>query len=421
MIIYKIQNKINKKCHIGQTIHPTFNHRYSGGRWWDITDNPLLINAYNKYGVENFEIEILAQKVENIDKLNELEEFYADMFNSYKPNGYNLRKCGDNRRLLPHQIEMIRKNKSKTYFLRKIDTWEIIEIFNLQEFCRKENLSDGALRAMIAEQGGIIVSNGYCLPTRTKQEVQERKMTKFKNKTFKLLDKKGELVEVNGIMKFAEDNDLEMGSFYKLLNGDMLHYKGFRLPHRENEWPDRFVKFELISPNGEIFKGQNLQKFCIENNLSYAEIGKVLRKERLEYYGWKRSDTTEEDILMKGRTDKNSITLINPQGQEIYVENLYLFCKKNNLNYELFYNLYMNFSKTATGWTKIGNEKDVITILISPEGQEVKIIGRGIKNFCNKMGFNYQSFTNMLSGSVRSYKGWKTADDRYKRYKTNDS
>ena len=127
MIIYRIENTINGKSYVGQTVHPTFNLRYSGGRWWDITDNPALKSAYNKYGKEAFKITVLESGVESLERLNQLEEFYADKFNVYAPHGYNLRKCGDNRELLPHQVELIRKEKSKTYHLRQIDTWEEIE------------------------------------------------------------------------------------------------------------------------------------------------------------------------------------------------------------------------------------------------------------------------------------------------------
>jgi len=289
VIIYKIQNKINKKCYIGQTVHSTFNERYSGGRWWSITENQLLINAYNKYGIDNFHVEILAEKVKDIDELNKLEEFYADMFNAYKPNGYNLRKCGDNRRLLSHQIERIRKNRSKTYILRKIDTWELVEIFNLKEFCRKNNISHGAMYNMIKGWGNVIASNGYCLPDKTKQEIETRRMKKFKNKIFNLVDKNGNLIEVINIKQFIRENKLEKGSFYKLLNGQMLHYYGFRLLSRANECPTRTAKFIFISPQNEIIKGHDLQKFCKENNLSYNCMGKVYRGNRLQHRGWKNA------------------------------------------------------------------------------------------------------------------------------------
>lgn len=96
MIIYRIFNKINNKSYIGQSIND-FNKRYKGNKWWKHTHNIILKNSINKYGLENFEFELLEENVENIDKLNELEIYYAEKYNSYRPTGYNIRGCGDNK------------------------------------------------------------------------------------------------------------------------------------------------------------------------------------------------------------------------------------------------------------------------------------------------------------------------------------
>ncbi|MEK6883885.1 MAG: GIY-YIG nuclease family protein, partial [Nanoarchaeota archaeon] len=300
MIIYKIQNKINKKCYIGQTVHDSFHRRYSGGKWWDNTDNPLLINAHKKYGQENFEIEILKDNVLNIEQLNKLEEFYAEKFNAYAPTGYNLRKCGDNRRLLPHQIEIIKKCKSKTFLLRRIVDWQLLEITNLKQFCRENNLCCSAIYNMIQGRDNVVVSQGYCLADKTKQEVDERKMRSFKNKIFEVVNEQEELIEITYLKKFLKENNLEKGSFYKLLNGEMLYYKGFRLPERVGEPKTNETFFEFLSPEKEIIKGYGLTKFCKENNLLDGQMRKLRRKEIIEHRGWTHPDTSEEDLFMKG-------------------------------------------------------------------------------------------------------------------------
>lgn len=96
MIIYRIINKINNKSYIGQSTL-SFNKRYRGGQWWKHTHNLLLKNSINKHGLENFYFEILDDNVIDIDELNRLEILYADKYNSYRPNGYNIRGCGDNK------------------------------------------------------------------------------------------------------------------------------------------------------------------------------------------------------------------------------------------------------------------------------------------------------------------------------------
>lgn len=91
--IYKIENNINHKVYIGKTEHlnplrrwaehkcdmrnPSRNHR-------------ALYRAMNKYGVENFNFEIL----EKTDAPEEREIYYIEFFNSYH-YGYNETLGGD--------------------------------------------------------------------------------------------------------------------------------------------------------------------------------------------------------------------------------------------------------------------------------------------------------------------------------------
>jgi hypothetical protein len=54
-----------------------------------------LYRAFDKYGIKNFEYEILHDNVP-LDKLNELEDEYILKYNTLAPNGYNLRINGAN-------------------------------------------------------------------------------------------------------------------------------------------------------------------------------------------------------------------------------------------------------------------------------------------------------------------------------------
>lgn len=111
MIIYRIFNKINYKCYIGQSVN-NFNERYCGGKWWKYTHNEILMNSIKKYGLEAFDFEILEENVETIEHLNYLEEYYAGKFNSYRPNGYNIRGCGGNR-FLDDELKLVFSNIRK--------------------------------------------------------------------------------------------------------------------------------------------------------------------------------------------------------------------------------------------------------------------------------------------------------------------
>jgi len=90
MIIYCIKNKINGKCYIGQTVG---NLEKRIKRHLKEKGCPLIYRALNKYGLENFEINII-EITHSIEELNQLEIFYIKKYNSLNPNGYNMTTGG---------------------------------------------------------------------------------------------------------------------------------------------------------------------------------------------------------------------------------------------------------------------------------------------------------------------------------------
>jgi len=96
-IIYKVTNRINGKCYIGKTSRPLeermYQHTFVAAR---NTSNSIFHKALRKYGVENFEWEIV-EECESERALNLDEELYIRQFNSYAPNkeGYNATYGGE--------------------------------------------------------------------------------------------------------------------------------------------------------------------------------------------------------------------------------------------------------------------------------------------------------------------------------------
>ena len=83
--IYKIENLINHKIYIGQSIHIET-------RWQEHCRNSsesLIGKAIKKYGKQNFSFQIL-EEVTDITSLDDLEAKYIKQFNSLTPKGYNI-------------------------------------------------------------------------------------------------------------------------------------------------------------------------------------------------------------------------------------------------------------------------------------------------------------------------------------------
>lgn len=92
--IYKIENKINHKVYIGQTIMDVKDRWY---RHCEINKsnpnegNMLIKKAILKYGKDNFEVSII-EKVPK-EKLNEREMYWISYYNS-NHDGYNIESGG---------------------------------------------------------------------------------------------------------------------------------------------------------------------------------------------------------------------------------------------------------------------------------------------------------------------------------------
>lgn len=95
--IYKITNKINGKCYIGQSTDIDdrwAKHRSRPFQENDKSYDTCLYRAIRKYGLDNFIFEVIEECA--YDKLNEREIFYIDFYNSHcTKHGYNMTFGGE--------------------------------------------------------------------------------------------------------------------------------------------------------------------------------------------------------------------------------------------------------------------------------------------------------------------------------------
>lgn len=99
--IYKIENKINKKCYIG--ISKDIKRRWNSHKYHATNTNLAdrerdypLYKAMRKYGIENFDFSILEELPEetSYETLVEKEKYWIAKFDSYN-KGYNQTIGGD--------------------------------------------------------------------------------------------------------------------------------------------------------------------------------------------------------------------------------------------------------------------------------------------------------------------------------------
>ena len=110
--IYKITNKINGKCYIGQSIHIErrwYEHKTKAyQQTYELYNSPLS-RAFRKYGIDNFLFEVVEQCT--IEELDDKEIYWINYYESYlREKGYNQTLGGDHHFkmfLTPQQVEEI--------------------------------------------------------------------------------------------------------------------------------------------------------------------------------------------------------------------------------------------------------------------------------------------------------------------------
>ena len=135
-IIYCYTNTINGKMYIGQTINPVSRYNAHKSSYQNPNDkeyDSLLHRAFRKYGFENFQYEILADSIDDIDLLNQLEIYYIKHYNTKTPNGYNVEDGGKNCKK-PKTLE---HRKKEIWGQAKLTEEEVIEL--RKAYQRKES------------------------------------------------------------------------------------------------------------------------------------------------------------------------------------------------------------------------------------------------------------------------------------------
>lgn len=108
--IYRITNKVNNKTYIGQHKYKKLNDNYMGS-------GKLIRRAQKKYGIENFEKEILYSRIQYKETADDMERFVIAKERALGKAEYNIADGGQGNLGLHHSEETKRKlskaNKGK--------------------------------------------------------------------------------------------------------------------------------------------------------------------------------------------------------------------------------------------------------------------------------------------------------------------
>lgn len=263
MFIYEIKNKYNKKRYIGQTTR-TATIRWNEHLYKLINNthpNNKLQAAWNKYGKDNFEFNVIYTCV-SLDELNKLEELYV----ARNKDGYNLIAGGTSKK------------------------WSVESRLRLSAAKRgKPNGQKGTKRNPFSE-------------TLKKRKSLEKRPMGYPD----VVNPNGEVYKVESVKDFAKKHNMVFSGLAAIFNktNACFHYKGWRIATSETIG----IKFSLDTYNkrkqiskgrrpagfpmiqnssGQIFIIEDtLTSFCKQHQLNPGNVSALINKKKTSYKGW---------------------------------------------------------------------------------------------------------------------------------------
>lgn len=219
--IYCIINTQNDKVYVGST-RTDFYQRIIEHRSSLRTErhgNSHLQSAFNLYGESAFVWKILESVDYNspLERIDELEDFWCKELKSHKSDyGYNIR---------PIAPWVMVQPRNKKIFRLKSPSGDLVEVQNITQFCRDNNLNQPAFSRVLS--GKRHITGGWSLfePIRPQgKRGRSKELMKFS-----VVSPDGIVMHgVNGA-EFARNHGLRQGSLWKLLSGKSKTYLGWKL------------------------------------------------------------------------------------------------------------------------------------------------------------------------------------------------
>ena len=440
--IYLIQNTLDSKVYVGSSIDIE--------RRWSDHKNLLsrskhhskhLQNAWNKYGVENFEFKII-ELVNEPTILVEREQFWMDSIQSYDPQlGYNASTTANI--FVNSEFLVAQPSKTKDWIVIS-PQGEKIFVRNLSAFCRENGLNRTSM--VNVASGKTLTYRGWKCQYAYTPKHQDRPSKRFKN--YVVTDTDGNSQKVTNLKLFCEQMGLDLAAMYSVASGNRSTYKGWTCQYVDSPKPLKVFQstkeWIIVSPDAEIFEINNLRQFCKNHGLNDSAMIQIAKGKLNHYKGWLCS-YSDSSMPIKTLTQQKEWLIITPDGEELPVSNLNSFCKTHKLDSGCMVKVAQGKFKQHKGYRCYRTDRPIPTLIsekfsksdpvviekpekikkkvmpisqgeklrqiksnswvvISPDGKEQKITN--LAKFCREHGLDQGHMSKIAQGKGKSHKGW---------------
>lgn len=295
--IYIIQNTINNKVYIGQTSvsieHRWHQHLASAKRGVD--NGIILYKAMRKYGIENFYVTLI-EKVDYL-LLDEKEKYWIEYYNSIAPNGYNVRKGGEDvGRKEVYKIDPVSNQIIECYAsATAASVVNNIDLSSLTKVCRGEQNSCNGYKWAYKDNYNL-------------EEIKEKQITNHTTAVYQIDCYSGKIIKkFNTIKDAAKELNISYTNISNALSGKNKTAGGYN-------WCDcnKYDKntFQTKTKTKQVYQiDKNTQQIIklwkdakeaalFLNKKDIGSIQKVCRKQQKTAYGyiWRYKEDIDKNV-----------------------------------------------------------------------------------------------------------------------------
>lgn len=265
--------------------------------------------AFDQYGAEQFEVEIL-QICENKKQSLAAEQTYLNQMLPFGDKGFNTATHARSTLGLKHDADT-----------RKL----------MQEAWDSEE-----------RRGNLIASSKQ----RWQDPDYRQKLIGSRAVSFKL-EKDGVIYEGTNLAAFAREHGVNRISLGRVLDGTQVCVHGFTLPG--NKVPAEPV-YCLISPTGEIVEVTNQTQFAAKYGLHQASVHKVCSGTVRHHKGWKLKEVKNTDQPVMPKPAKPTRRLQSPTGEVFEFTEVAQFARDHGLRNTCLHSLFAGVNRQHQGW-----------------------------------------------------------------------
>jgi group I intron endonuclease len=293
MIIYKVTNKVNGKCYVGQTIQKLEKRIQGHLKESKMENNRPFLLSIKKYGIDNFLFEVI-DTAKNLIELDDKEIYWIDKYNTISPHGYNITKGGQGKKI--ESTEELKKSISTG--LKSSQKWQTT--LNSEEYKRKMN------------ENFFYSNKGKKFKQEHKEKIwlkNKDRVLEFNKKTSKkwiIVDKDNNILRLTGKEEFSNNFNLDSGNLSrmskKLFHGKNVNrYNGYYcfIDNGETDelilnlvldldkyYAEEIIIYNKLTKESKFLKKNELYSFCEKENYDYSSFLRMTKGQFKSYRGW---------------------------------------------------------------------------------------------------------------------------------------